>query len=269
MECNLIELFSLFDAPGKLNDALPGDSENRDIVESDTSVNFTIISGMYSSAGVDLSSMPEQVRRMYELSIDAFKSVVHAWMSELPVRESVIRFGRKVFNAVDRSAAERAATDRGNPDVKIVMDISYKVWHEIDRMRGLLRFCPNDDGLYIAYCTPDYFVLPALAEHFTLRFGDTPWAIIDEKRGCCLCRMSGQAPVFGTIENQCIQSLNNTGQNDTSHLFSGKPDKPNSDEWEKLWQHYHKTINNESRNNPDLQRRLMPKRYWENLPEKL
>jgi probable DNA metabolism protein len=42
---------------------------------------------------------------------------------------------------------------------------------------------------------------------------------------------------------------------------------PEGGEWEKLWQHYHKTINNESRNNPNLQRQFMPKRYWKYLTE--
>jgi probable DNA metabolism protein len=39
------------------------------------------------------------------------------------------------------------------------------------------------------------------------------------------------------------------------------------DEWEELWRHYHRTINNESRKNLHLQRKLMPKRYWKYLPE--
>jgi probable DNA metabolism protein len=42
----------------------------------------------------------------------------------------------------------------------------------------------------------------------------------------------------------------------------------NNDEWEELWKHYHKTINNEDRDNPGLQKQLMPKRYWKYLPEK-
>jgi probable DNA metabolism protein len=40
-----------------------------------------------------------------------------------------------------------------------------------------------------------------------------------------------------------------------------------NDQWEDLWKHYHKTINNESRDNPKLQKQFMPKRYWKYLPE--
>jgi len=38
------------------------------------------------------------------------------------------------------------------------------------------------DGMDIARCEPDHLVLPALGPHFRERFGQTPWAIIDEKR---------------------------------------------------------------------------------------
>ena len=124
----------------------------------------------------------------------------------------------------------------------------YKVQHEIHRMMGLLRFIPNANGEFIARCAPDYFILPALKAYFTARFGETPWCIIDEKRGVCLrCRPGVQAKIIPLEENSS-NSLN-------------------TDEWEELWKHYHKIINNEDRNNPNLQRQFMPKRYWKYLPE--
>jgi probable DNA metabolism protein len=112
---------------------------------------------------------------------------------------------------------------------------------------GLLRFCP-DEGVYIARCAPDHFILPALGSHFKERFGETPWAIIDEKRHLCLSCPSGKQWTIGIYADT-------------------KTDRPAGGSWEKLWQHYHKTINNESRNNPNLQRQLMPKRYWKYLTE--
>ena len=126
----------------------------------------------------------------------------------------------------------------------------YKVWHEVHRMMGLLRFTPNEDGEFIAKCATDHYILPALAPFFTARFGETPWSIIDEKRGMVLRRLPGQqAKIFELDENSALETAVN-------------------DEWEELWKHYHKTINNESRNNPKLQRQLMPQRYWKYLPEK-
>ena len=126
----------------------------------------------------------------------------------------------------------------------------YKFQHEIHRMIGLLRFTSDENGDFIAKCAPDYYILPNLAEYFTARFGETSWSIIDEKRGLCLRRLHG--------EDAKIISVNN----------DPPVEKENADKWEELWKHYHKTINNEDRENPGLQKQFMPKRYWKYLPEK-
>jgi hypothetical protein len=230
---------------------------------------------------------------LLELSADAFDDFVLAWMSELPVEGETLRFGWKVLAAARAAAAsagspviagavsgtagetpaapaspagtapwaacpearrgaERAASDRGDPDVRTVLAAAFKAAHEIDRFRGFLRFAPVDGGtaggLYLARCSPDSWILPALAEHFTFRFGPQGWAIVDERRGIALLRRPGGDPELVP-----------------AGLFG--PPGPAADGCEELWRHYHRTINNESRNNPALQRRCMPKRYWSYLPE--
>jgi probable DNA metabolism protein len=114
---------------------------------------------------------------------------------------------------------------------------------------GLLRFSPDNGGVFVARFEPDHLTLPAVAQYFTDRFGETPWAVIDEKRGLCLSRDSGGKACFSFFED--------------GETAAPQP----GDEWEELWKHYHKTINNESRHNPDLQRQFMPKRYRKHLPE--
>jgi len=235
---------------------------------------IAVIAALHSGSGVDLSLLPPHSRRIYELSINAFCAVTHAKMSELPITAEITRFEQKVLAAADRvtntsalitrgkletvqrQAAAAAVTDRGDGDVRTVLEAAYKVWHEIHRLMGLLRFCPNEDGMYIAHCEPDHFTLPALGPHFRERFGETAWAIIDEKRRICLryssfdsCFSGGSLEFFNIDKNPAL--LKNP---------------PNS-EWENLWRLYHKIINNESRNNPGLQRRFMPARYWKYLTE--
>jgi probable DNA metabolism protein len=201
---------------------------------------IAIAAGLYASCGLNLSVLCGPARRLYGLSQSAFDDFVHAWMSELPIEAELVRFGRKAFAAAD------AATDRGDPDVQAVLEAVSKVRREIDRLRGLLRFSPDTEGVYVARCQPDHFVLPALVEHFTRRFGETPWVIIDEKREICLCRLGAEPAMF------CgYGAFSEAGQ----------------DEWEGLWRLYHKTISNESRKNPGLQRQFMPQRYWKHLPE--
>ena len=241
----------LFDVPGE---------ENR-FSEPDMADIAVILA--LDAAGLDLAVLPPNARRLFDLCVNAFEAVVHAWMSELPITGEIIRFGKKILAAADavispqrieletaqRLAADTAAGDRGDPDVRAVLEAAYKVWHETNRLMGLLRFCPDEDGVYIARCEPDHFTLPGLGSHFRERFGQTPWAIIDEKRRLCM-RCSENSLNFFNIDNNSV-SLKN----------------PPDGEWENLWRHYHKTINNEDRNNPDLQRRFMPKRYWKYLTE--
>jgi len=123
------------------------------------------------------------------------------------------------------------------------------VRREAHRIMELLRFTPDADGVFTARCAPDNYVLPALKAYFMARFHDIPWAIIDEKRGMCLRRRQGESAEITEWNNEedCTAK---------------------TDEWEELWKHYHKTINNEDRHNPKLQRQLMPQRYWKYLPEK-
>jgi uracil-DNA glycosylase len=288
MRLGLVQLFEVI--IGETEDALPigvdysndcNDSQGElfggpdytieyysDIKETD----IAIAAGMHMKTGIDFSVLKPEILGFFELSRDAFGAIVYAWMSELPVTGQIIRFGKKILasqntvtnepdqrgklEAAKRKAAQIAATDRGDFDVQTVREAAYKAWHEVHRLMGLLRFCPDEKGVYTAQCEPDHFVLPALGPHFMERFGETPWAIIDNKRRLNLCcekvrtGASGKTIVFST-----------GSENPVSY------GKGQGGEWENLWKYYHKTINNESRNNPDLQRRFMPTRYWKYLTE--
>jgi len=217
---------------------------------------IAIMAALHASGGMDLTVLPPHARRLFELSANAFEAIVHAWMSELSITEEAIRFGQKILAAArqcavdaQRQAADTAATDRGDADTRAVLEAAHKVWHEMHRMMGFLRFCPDENGVYIARCEPDHLVLPALAPHFRERFGQTPWAMIDEKRRLGISCSGAKLEFFITSEN------------------TASPENQPNSEWENMWRHYHKTINNESRNNPDLQRRFMPQRYWKYLTE--
>jgi hypothetical protein len=212
-------------------------------------------------------------KELFAVSVNARDSFVHGWMSEFPIAADLVRFAWKVIAAARaegsgrpggigspeaRLAAERAAADRGDPAVAATAAAAFKVCREIDRLRGLLRFTPDNLGVYTAWCAPDHFVLPGLADHFFRRFGDTPWAIIDEKRRLALaCPSDGEPrliparPVFAGAAGKA----------------AGPGESPTPDAWTELWRNYHVSINNESRRNPALQRQFMPVRYWKYLNE--
>lgn len=205
--------------------------------------------------------IPPGLAGLFELSVNACYAALYAVMSELPIKRKISHFIEKVERAGNeitkrdsgeaRIAADRAATDRGDPDVLTILKTAGKVQHEIHRLTGLLRFDTDPNGVYIARSSPDYFVLPALASHFYLRFGDTPWAIIDEKRGLCLCRAKN-----GPVRLLPAQSagLGNNNPGDTNSM-------------EELWRLYYHSVNIESRKNLRLRRQFMPERYQKYLPE--
>ncbi|MDR0585853.1 MAG: TIGR03915 family putative DNA repair protein [Treponema sp.] len=217
-------------------------------------------------AGNNLSRPDRILERLEEISPDACNDAIHALLSEQSPAAAVRRFVEKVIGAAEaagmetengRMAAEKARTDILDPDTEKVQAAAYKTVREFDRLRGLLRFKPEDGGRYTARCSPDHFVLPLLADHFTARFGGVPWAVIDEKRRLIL-RGGGKDRteiVAGTITE--------TGESrrETSVDLGGL------DAWETLWRTFHHAANNEDRNNPALQKQFIPERYRKYLTE--
>jgi len=213
----------------------------------------------YFSRNFNIAAFGKPAQEIFELSPNIFNLIFHAWMSELPVEIEIIALGRMALasaqacNKYKRRAAENAAADRGDENVCAVLSAAAKTQFEVHRMMGLLRFSPDSNGTYIAFCEPDHLILPAMGEHFSLRFGETPWVIVDIKRKLCLSRRSGEKMKLAAVK--------------TAEDISASVGVLGDDEWEELWRHYHRTINNESRKNLHLQRQLMPKRYWKYLPE--
>ena len=206
------------------------------------------------------SSSPLDINWLYELSCDAYYSILYARLSELPLEIEIEQYIEKIRitaekfsdkrSSAAREACNTAAKDRGDPYALAILVTAAKVQSEVHLLTGLLRFNPDENGVYIARCAPDYFILPALADHFTLRFGETPWSIIDENRNLCLFKENGREAVISYVKN-------------AAQAVSGDNDDP----WEGLWQLYHRSINNKARSNPRLQQQFMPKRYQKYLPE--
>jgi hypothetical protein len=223
-----------------------------------------------SSAPILRDEVPDTpaAGQLRDLAAGAYDCFVRGWMSELPIEAELVRFARKVLDGgrrapgglsspAARREAEAAAADRGNPDAETAFAAAHRVWKELDRLRGLLRFSPGAGGVHTARCAPDHFVLPGLAGHFTIRFGEAPWAIIDERRGLALVRGAGAEARILPLE-EAPRSI----------AVSGQDPEGSGDPWEELWRRYHRVIANESRANPGLQTQLMPRRYWKYLPEK-
>jgi probable DNA metabolism protein len=213
----------------------------------------------------------DELKELFELSVQGHSAVVRALASELPIQGEIADFTRRILDSAaeaeknapskqaaqlaSREAADRAATDRGEHCVEAVLEAAFKVYRETDRLSGLLRFTPDSGGVYTAYCAPDHFTLPFLAEHFAGRFGSTPWAVIDEKRNIILSCRTGEEP---RLHHRAAAAAASAAPTEASAA---------ADPWEGIWRNYHRAINIESRKNPRLQKQFMPERYRKYLSE--
>ncbi|MCL2294420.1 MAG: TIGR03915 family putative DNA repair protein [Spirochaetes bacterium] len=219
----------------------------------------------------------------------AYKDILYAWMSELSLEREIIHFAWKIVAAGRAQCEEqnagygengtrkeklrrgcsgggsnsakqiaknadlavgRVMSDLADMNIKKVIDAARKARQESHFFLGILRFSVGANNVAIARCAPDHFILPTLAHHFTRRFGDSRWAILDEKRNILLMR----------------------DESELAKLLIFDPEHPwfkeeKTDDWEKMWKNYHTSINNESRSNSKLQRSFIPLRYWKYLPE--
>ncbi|MDR2135442.1 MAG: DUF4130 domain-containing protein [Treponema sp.] len=222
---------------------------------------------------------------LFRVSADAYDALVRVWMSGRPLEGEALRYALRVLSAAKRAAsgpvpnpapgqaggaawycreearrgAAVAARDRLDDDCRAVLALSGKVAHEIDRLTGFLRFSPDGRGRYVARCSPDYAILPALGPHFSGRFGDAPWAVIDQKRGLALAGVGGgDARLFAGRGPR---------PSEAGPPGVGPPETGQSEAWEELWRCYHRVISIESRKNPSLQRGFIPLRYRGYLDE--
>jgi probable DNA metabolism protein len=207
------------------------------------------------------SSAAAAERELGEASPVARMNFIYAWMSELPVERAALSFALRIIRAARRAyalgadgegcrrAAEIARADRGDEAVRATLAAAQKVMREEHRLIGLLRFAEGADGRFIARCACDHAVLPALADHFSVRFGNRSWAIVDERRKIALIRDPPSPPRLARADEVAPSG------------------ETTADEWEELWRTYHQVIAIDSRTNPALQRRLMPVRYWKYLTE--
>lgn len=205
-------------------------------------------SGTLSNDGTEHSLVAAAESASAELrsfSGELFDAIIRVWMSEEPLELPLFR-----LCALAAVRGPDVLVDHGNPDLRAVLRASRRVRREIDRLSGLARFSPRGDGLFCAPLEPDANIAAALLPHFARRFGSEDFALVDVRRRLAFARRGGH-----------FESA--AGEEALAYL----PDEAGSDEELALWRRYFKATENPSRKNPELQRRLMPRRYWRYLPE--
>ncbi|MCL2322995.1 MAG: TIGR03915 family putative DNA repair protein [Oscillospiraceae bacterium] len=129
--------------------------------------------------------------------------------------------------------------------------IIHKVLHEFSRFAGFARFNRLTNDVLYSKIEPDHNILPLLYNHFKDRLLGEKWIIHDLKREIAIMCYEDEIEYISLSRDYSAKILENS---DDSFI-------------ELLWRTYFKSITIENRINLDLQRKLMPKRYWNNLTE--
>jgi probable DNA metabolism protein len=187
----------------------------------------------------------EAGRELRAFSGELFDMIIRIWMSEealeLPLLQVCAQAGLH---------GTEVLADYGSADLRAVSRASRRVSREIDRLSGLARFFPAG-GLFLALLEPDSNIVAALMPHFARRFGREDFALVDLRRSLACARRGG---AFESAAGEAALAFlpESSGEGDEDLL---------------LWKRYFKATENPARRNGELQRRLMPRRYWPYLPE--
>lgn len=189
-----------------------------------------------------------------KLSANALQALYYTYLWEQPGFEMLL------FSYA-RLAFQSQGNIEGNftvPAVLQVQQIRKQVHRERHRMEAFVRFQKTADDLFYAAVSPDFNVLPLIADHFEKRYADQQWAIYDTKR---------RYGLYYDLKSVALVSLEPAATS-KSGVLSTVAFHAEEEKFQRLWQVYFKHINIPERKNPKLHLRHMPKRYWQYLSEK-
>lgn len=134
-------------------------------------------------------------------------------------------------------------------EVRMVDEINKRTNYEVHRLRGFIRFNYIQNKFLYAAISPDNDILEFLADPFKRRYANEFWIINDIVRKKAI------------IYDKNSYEIVSFSDEDSAKLCDYK------DEYSKLWVEYFKSTHIAERKNLQLQRRMMPKRYWKHIFE--
>lgn len=164
----------------------------------------------------------------------------------------------KLLHLVRHILAGRASKISDFSDAVIVdlHRIKKMVGREVHRMHAFVRFQETKDDIWACETNPDFNVLPLIGKHFCDRYPTLEWMIFDTVRRYGI-HYAGSDIDYVTFDDEAA------GDRITAEALTDQEKV-----YQRMWQHYFKSVNIEERNNPKLHLRHVPKRYWKYLIEK-
>lgn len=140
---------------------------------------------------------------------------------------------------------------KNNDIIREVDLINKRVWLEVHRFYGFVRFKEVAPMIFYAAIEPDHNILPLIMGHFKQRFADQHFIIHDLQR---------KSAIIYDTQKILLRYLTTEESNDLA-----KADI--NDNFEALFKAYYHSVNIKSRYNPRQQNSYMPKRYYKHLVE--
>jgi len=144
-----------------------------------------------------------------------------------------------------------------HPVFNRVQRLIKKVSFEHHRFKGFVRFEELAEKTLWSTIAPTHNIIYLLVPHFKRRLPNETFVLFDSKRAIGVHCKQGN---LGTIQLK----------SELCHKLTQKKTlRESPDFYTELWKKYFRTISIPSRKNLSLQMQLMPKKYWEYLPEKV
>lgn len=133
-----------------------------------------------------------------------------------------------------------------------LFELRRNVSNEAHMFREILRFHDSEEGILIAKLHPKNQVLSLIAEHFSDRFPEEHFVILDEVHEMGLFHERGKQWYLSPLEQEILEKIwHHRG----------------STEYERLWKTFFKTIAIEERRNYKCQRNMCALRYRDYMVE--
>lgn len=186
-----------------------------------------------------------------KLGVDVYEALCYTAVSCHPDKGTLIF--RVLWQALSGGRRDRHIMENlSDVDVNTVSKIRIKVWHELHRYYGFVRFREIAGEVLFSKINPENDILEMLAPHFADRFPRENWMIYDERRKKVLLH-----PRNGT----CSIEKDREFLQEQDHILSEK------EEYEELFKGFCRSVTIQERANPSLQRQLLPLKFRSNMPE--
>lgn len=183
-----------------------------------------------------------------KIGIEAYEMIYEAALSDKEDKIDAIYRFLKIGFRHGRSVIGM----HGEEAVCRVFELKQNVWNETHKFYGFVRFRDSEEGILIAKIEPKNQVLSLLAHHFSDRFPEENFVILDSNHEMGLFHEKGKQWYLAPLDKEVLDKIWKANH---------------SSEYEMLWKRFFQTIAIAERENYKCQRNLCALRYRDNMIE--